>query len=315
MREIRLVRSKSSTEKLVFELVPEAGDLAALLSDQPELSSESSANQFCVTMTQELRDFLIPPVIPSRKHASSDMKITTREIQERIRRGQSPEEVAQAAGVPLERIASFALPVIQERARVVELAKIAITNPERSSDEAEVRLDTALQDYCEAEEIDFESINWDAFCDQRRRWLVSATWVRRTGSVSDLSEATQTPEAPTGDSSIAGTSTADGTRYTAQWYFSLRRTGSDYLDPANELAKSITNPEPEPAPVQEIAPEPAAPAEQADEPADHVEDFDLNGPVEDPNQKKKRRRKAAAPSWDEVVLGLRSQTKRPRNGE
>src|SRR3712207_3000804 len=48
-----------------------------------------------------------------------------RVIQARIRAGETPEQVAQASGIRVERIMRFAHPVLQERERVAEQAREA----------------------------------------------------------------------------------------------------------------------------------------------------------------------------------------------
>ena len=57
-----------------------------------------------------------------------DSALRPRDIQARIRAGASPEQVAEAAGVPIERIDAFAAPVIAERDYIAGLAR---TNPVR----------------------------------------------------------------------------------------------------------------------------------------------------------------------------------------
>jgi len=52
-----------------------------------------------------------------------DSPVRPREIQARIRAGETPEEVAAAAGAPLDRVMRFAYPVLQERAQVAGEAR------------------------------------------------------------------------------------------------------------------------------------------------------------------------------------------------
>src|SRR4051794_33006071 len=54
-----------------------------------------------------------------------ESQLRPREIQARIRAGASVEQVAQAAGVPNDRIERFAYPVLLERSRYAELAQLA----------------------------------------------------------------------------------------------------------------------------------------------------------------------------------------------
>ncbi len=49
-----------------------------------------------------------------------------RDIQTRIRAGETPESVAQAAGTSVEKIMAFAAPVLAERAHVAERAQLRL---------------------------------------------------------------------------------------------------------------------------------------------------------------------------------------------
>ena len=53
----------------------------------------------------------------------AESKLTPREIQARLRAGQSPERVARAAGVPVDRVTRFYGPVLSERALVIDAAR------------------------------------------------------------------------------------------------------------------------------------------------------------------------------------------------
>src|SRR5947209_17380033 len=52
-----------------------------------------------------------------------------RVIQARIRAGETPEQVAEASGTRVDRILRFAHPVLQERARIAEQARLARVRP------------------------------------------------------------------------------------------------------------------------------------------------------------------------------------------
>lgn len=98
-----------------------------------------------------------------------------RDIQARIRAGASPDEVAEAAGVPLERIAAFADPVIAERDYIAGLAR---TNPVRRRGETTSHrtLRNAVADALAARAIDADAARWDAWKLEDRRWQVSVTF-------------------------------------------------------------------------------------------------------------------------------------------
>ncbi|TFV63396.1 DUF3071 domain-containing protein [Geodermatophilus sp. DF01-2] len=97
-----------------------------------------------------------------------------RVIQARIRAGETPEQVAQASGIRVERIMRFAHPVLQERERVAEQAR-----------EARVRLSDGtpgapLQQFM-SERLrllgaDLDAVRWDAHRAGDGVWQVTAAW-------------------------------------------------------------------------------------------------------------------------------------------
>ena len=94
-----------------------------------------------------------------------------RDIQARIRAGASPEEVAQAAGVPVERIGAFTDPVIAEREYIAGLAR---SNPVRRRGETTSHrtLRNAVTDALAARGVDADTADWDAWKREERRWQV-----------------------------------------------------------------------------------------------------------------------------------------------
>lgn len=106
-----------------------------------------------------------------------DSALSPRDIQARIRAGESVEAVAQAAGVPVERVEPFAAPVLAERSHV---AGLALSGPvRRRGEHASVRqLRTASTEALVARGIDPDDVEWDAALLGARRWQVTATFRR-----------------------------------------------------------------------------------------------------------------------------------------
>ncbi|MBN9112650.1 MAG: DUF3071 domain-containing protein [Pseudonocardia sp.] len=103
-----------------------------------------------------------------------ESQLRPREIQARIRAGASVEQVAAAAGVPLQKIERFAYPVLLERSRTAEMAQGA--HPLRA-DGPDVRTlgETVAhtfglrgQEYLEAE--------WDSWRGEDGRWIIALSW-------------------------------------------------------------------------------------------------------------------------------------------
>src|SRR4051794_248346 len=56
-----------------------------------------------------------PDTEPGPREPSMEVTLSPRDIQTRIRRGQSAEQVAEESGMPLDKVRGFAVPVLAER--------------------------------------------------------------------------------------------------------------------------------------------------------------------------------------------------------
>jgi len=103
--------------------------------------------------------------------------LAPRDIQARIRSGESAEDVARIAGVPVDRVLRYAGPVLQERAMLAQHARrTRLRAPgadptAKASTLAEV-VDSRLGQHG----IDLEKISWDAYRRDDGTWRIVATW-------------------------------------------------------------------------------------------------------------------------------------------
>ncbi|AGL14031.1 septation protein SepH [Actinoplanes sp. N902-109] len=98
--------------------------------------------------------------------------LSPRDIQARIRSGESAEDVARVAGVPVDRVLRYAGPVLQERAMLAQHARrTRLKTSDSGAPLAEV-VDTRLAQHG----IDTEKISWDAFRRDDGTWRIIATW-------------------------------------------------------------------------------------------------------------------------------------------
>jgi hypothetical protein len=98
--------------------------------------------------------------------------LSPRDIQARIRSGESAEDVARVAGVPVDRVLRYAGPVLQERAMLAQHARrTRLKTSDSGAPLAEV-VDSRLAQHG----IDTEKISWDAFRREDGTWRIVATW-------------------------------------------------------------------------------------------------------------------------------------------
>jgi hypothetical protein len=95
-----------------------------------------------------------------------------RDIQQRVRHGQSPDDISASSGLPLERIMRFAVPVLAEREHVAAQARGVELRDGSSSQTLEVSVVTAL----ERGSVEVEALEWDAWRRDDGRWSLLASW-------------------------------------------------------------------------------------------------------------------------------------------
>ena len=102
---------------------------------------------------------------------SMESSLSPRDIQTRIRRGESPDEVAVAAGVPVEQIIGFATPVLAEREYMCEQARKTPIRRKHVGG-AGVLLGTLVDENVAAGVASPDDVRWDSWRREDGRWTV-----------------------------------------------------------------------------------------------------------------------------------------------
>lgn len=160
MRELRLVGPGEDGACLVVEAV-DAGQL--------------EGERFTLALDERLRTMTTEP--PQDKPQSAPLESrgpapTPREIQVRVRSGETAEAVAADAGIPLERVMRFALPVLQERVRVTDEARRA--RARRGGDGQLVPFGELVDGRLSRHGVDPATVNWDAYRREDGGWTVTS---------------------------------------------------------------------------------------------------------------------------------------------
>ncbi|MBV8996839.1 MAG: DUF3071 domain-containing protein [Pseudonocardiales bacterium] len=208
--------------------------------------------------------------------------IRPREIQARIRAGASVEQVATAAGVPCERVERFAYPVLLERSRIAQLAQRA--HPVRADGPDLRTLEVVVTETFRCRGHDLGTASWDAWRGEDAKWVVQLRW--RAGRSENRAHWTLHPGAH------GGTVTAIDDHATA-----LIDPQPGVPSPAEPAIRSLRTvpPAAQQRPEELVVPDdgPAyRAAEQRDQPG--------------PPPAKRRKDRAIVPSWEDVLLGVRS---------
>ncbi len=104
-----------------------------------------------------------------------ESQLRPREIQARMRAGETIESVALAAGVPVERVEPYAAPVLAERAHVVGMA-VAGTVRRRSEAASTRGLKATVAMRLLQRGLDIDEVDWDAWKRPDGRWVVQASY-------------------------------------------------------------------------------------------------------------------------------------------
>ncbi|MQA26583.1 MAG: DUF3071 domain-containing protein [Micromonosporaceae bacterium] len=155
MRPVRFVALSEDGQALV--LSDEVGRLLSLSVDD-RLSGairHERGSQGQLAMTMEMSSVLSP-----------------RDIQARIRAGDSAEEVARVANVPVDRVLRYAGPVLQERAMLAQHGRrTRLRSSESGQSLAEV-IDARLAEHG----VDADKVSWDAYRREDGTWRIVAKW-------------------------------------------------------------------------------------------------------------------------------------------
>jgi hypothetical protein len=140
--------------------------------------------QFALSVGDDLRAALrslpwpkaVPAAAPPTSARGNDVPLTPRDIQVRVRAGESPDVLAAEAGVSPDRIQRFAYAVIQERLRITSEARRARAR-QGGPEGPFVIFGEAVDERFEAHGIDRSTVSWDAVRPGEGPWTVTASWL------------------------------------------------------------------------------------------------------------------------------------------
>src|SRR5512133_150062 len=101
--------------------------------------------------------------------------LTPRDIQARIRAGESLEDVAQVAGIPMDRVERVATPVRAERDHVASVAMSSSVR-RRSEPSGHRSLRVTVTERLVGRGVDIDAIKWDSYRLDDGRWAVTADY-------------------------------------------------------------------------------------------------------------------------------------------
>ena len=221
-----------------------------------------------------------------------DGQLRPREIQARMRAGQSAEQIAESSGLPVDRVSRFEAPILLERTHMAQTA--AAVGVRRVTDSVSVPLGVLVQSRLDEHGVDPETLDWDSYRREDGRWQVTLAYA------------------------VAGRDRS------AAWTFDpLRRT----IEPADDEARWLTDeeraapPKAKSGPRLSSVPTPVPAPSDTDRDADHHDTVPVALPVaeqraeepddepaappvrEAPSRSRSGSKRASIPSWDEILFG------------
>lgn len=236
------------------------------------------------------------PTAPKPVLEEPRVVLSPREIQDRIRSGQTVEELIEYSGMQPRKIESFAYPVLAERARIAELGKQS--KPRRIDGPAKLSLWEILATAFAARGQELADASWDAYRDPSGQWIVTVTWnVGHTTNVAEWSYQAEGLSALTIARNELAAELIDP---------DFARRNRDLAPQANRAADTADTSE-MPAAWQSSA-EPQRGHGEQDVPSQSDVDDDVDEAefLQHPDaEQPKRKKKTVMPSWEDVLLGVR----------
>lgn len=267
---------------------------------------------------------------PGQLEITMDSALRPRDIQARIRAGETPEAVAEAARTTVEKVMPYAAPVLAERQHVADRAQqAAVRRPAGESGSHARVLADAVETHLRGCNVDPEIVDWDAWRREDGRWSVTGHYATpaRAGTAHLTYDARGNFVVLEDDDArwLVG-EPVDGPA-PAQDDLQSRRTrrlsavSNEQLPlgpdaPLGDDAIGLVS-DPDPAAADhESADEPDTPAAPA-EPTAHEEDAGSSDEQDEDERSaddepaspaarrpvSKRRGRASVPSWDEIMFG------------
>lgn len=265
-------------------------------------------NAYSVRINDHLRSLVNQPAPSQLRSVGNEPSegISIKELQARLRAGESMESISTTGNVSIEKIERYAQPILQERSYIISLAQ-----------KAEIKkLKTSLLEVVEEKlvprGVDMKLCEWNAYRNEDGTWQILLSYPTRDGRGNAEWRFENTKRRIESDD--------DG----ARWIF------DEEPAPAEAVVRPIRSEEVPPRLISIRSTPTLAPVEESsldadedlddrfddvavdEEPSDRVSD-ELDFEVEIPTDAKRDgvTRRVSIPSWDDIMFGGRKENPKP----
>ena len=162
--------------------------LAGVSDDGKRLLLVSDAGvEFTLDIDPRLRSAVVGEP-PRRLETQMDSALRPRDIQARIRAGETPEAVAEAAQTSVDKIMAYAAPVLAERQHVADRAQRSSVRRSRTGDAGSAggarTLGDSVEAFLRSINVDPDTVEWDSWRREDGRWTLTGAFsaTRRKGA-------------------------------------------------------------------------------------------------------------------------------------
>ena len=133
--------------------------------------------QFQARLSDSLRAAVNQPRLTAIKVDSDEPTTTVKDVQSRLRAGESMDAISRTTDWPLEKIEKFAGPILQERAFVIAQALKSPTRRDASSP----TLNEAMSNQLATHGVDLEEVEWNTHRRRDGLWDIALYYPNRDG--------------------------------------------------------------------------------------------------------------------------------------
>ncbi len=141
--------------------------------------ADAQGGEFTVRISDTLRATVNQPRLTSVASPDDSEVMSVREIQRRLRSGQSMDTIARDGGISIEKVERFAGPILQERVYILDQAFLVVLRKE-SSREQETFLELVTARLA-PRGIDSDSLSWNSWRLDDGTWTIDLSYPNRDG--------------------------------------------------------------------------------------------------------------------------------------